>query len=368
MPPLAPARRTAKVVDRGGAPLSTRQEAAHAGAGPAPLLITMGDPVGIGPELIARAFADGAAEDCIVVGDAAVLRRAGAAPLARIDAPSDQHALPAGCVPVLEPPELPAGLATLPWGRIDARAGAAAWRSVEHAVRLVQQGQAAALVTAPLHKEALAAAGCPHPGHTEMLQALAASAGSAPPPVRMMLANDELRVVLATIHVSLRRAIELLDVERVLETIRIAAAAGSDWGWPRPRIAVAGLNPHAGEGGLMGDEELRIIAPAIAAARAAGIDARGPFAPDTVFMRARRGAFDLVVAMTHDHGLIPIKYLGIEQGVNLTLGLPFVRTSPDHGTAFDIAGGGSADPSSLEAAIRRARAIVAARAGAAGTR
>ncbi|MDE2456042.1 MAG: 4-hydroxythreonine-4-phosphate dehydrogenase PdxA, partial [Burkholderiales bacterium] len=221
-------------------------------------------------------------------------------------------------------------------------------------------GEAAALVTAPIHKEALAAAGVPYPGHTEMLQALAAAAGAAPPPVRMMLANPELRVVLATIHVSLRAAIEALDFDLVLESIRIAHRAAAAWGQTAPRIAVAGLNPHAGEGGLFGSEEQRFIGPAVQAARAEGIAASGPWAPDTVFMRARRGEFDLVVAMTHDHGLIPVKYLGVEEGVNVTLGLPFVRTSPDHGTAFDIAGSGRADPSSLVAAIRMARALSAA--------
>ena len=185
----------------------------------------------------------------------------------------------------------------------------------------------------------------PYPGHTEMLQALAGGV-----PVRMMLANDELRVVLVTIHQSLRSAIEAITHEAVLETLRIAHRSNAGG-----RIAVAGLNPHAGEGGLFGDEEQRVIAPAIAAACAEGIDAQGPFAPDTVFMRARRGEFDMVVAMTHDHGLIPVKYLGVEQGVNVTLGLPFVRTSPDHGTAFDIAGRGEADPSSLKAALRWAR-------------
>jgi 4-hydroxythreonine-4-phosphate dehydrogenase len=175
----------------------------------------------------------------------------------------------------------------------------------------------------------------------------------------MMLANDELRVVLVTIHVALRAAIDAIDVEAVLSTLRIAHAAAAAWGQPRPRIAVAGLNPHAGEEGLFGDEEIRFIAPAMEAARADGIDAQGPFPPDTVFMRARRGAFDLVVAMTHDHGLIPVKYLGVEHGVNVTLGLPFVRTSPDHGTAFDIAGQGRADPSSLLAALAMARRLAA---------
>jgi 4-hydroxythreonine-4-phosphate dehydrogenase len=222
-------------------------------------------------------------------------------------------------------------------------------------------GRTSALVTAPVHKQALAAAGSRFPGHTEMLQALAAAGGAAPE-VRMMLANDELRVVLVTIHVALRRAIDLLSVERIATTIRLAHQAGRRAGIASPRIAVAGLNPHAGEGGLFGDEEARFIVPAIERARAAGIDASGPYAPDTVFMRARHapghaGEFDHVVAMTHDHGLIPVKYLGVERGVNVTLGLPIVRTSPDHGTAFDIAGRGLADPSSLLAAISMAHEL-----------
>jgi 4-hydroxythreonine-4-phosphate dehydrogenase len=213
-------------------------------------------------------------------------------------------------------------------------------------------------VTAPIHKEALHAAGVAFPGHTELLQSLAGQ-----PPVRMMLANDELRTVLVTIHCSLRQAIAQINAPHVLETIRISHHALQAVGIARPRIAVAGLNPHAGEGGLFGDEELLHIAPAIAAARAEGINASGPFAPDTVFMRARHtaahpGEFDVVVAMTHDHGLIPVKYLGVEQGVNVTLGLPFVRTSPDHGTAFDIAGSGRADASSMRAAIRMARQLI----------
>ena len=320
----------------------------------------MGDPAGIGPEIVVRAFAQGDARDCLVVGDPAVLRRAAAA-----------CGLPGLELPVRIPTGLPAGLDGLPWGRVDARAGAAAARCIEHAVSLVQAGQACALVTAPIHKEALAAAGIGFPGHTEMLQSLAAGvseqvrpAGSAAtlPPVRMMLANDELRVVLVTIHLSLRRAIEAVTFDAVLQTLRIAHDAARAFLAQPPRIAVAGLNPHAGEGGLFGDEEIRIIAPAVQAARAEGIDASGPYPPDTVFMRARHapghpGAFDLVVAMTHDHGLIPVKYLGVEQGVNVTLGLPFVRTSPDHGTAFDIAGRGLADASSLVAAIRQARLL-----------
>ena len=334
------------------------------------LLVTMGDACGIGPEIVARAFARGLATRCVVVGDLGVMRRAAALhpgdmlPLACIDAVEEVDGLPAHCLPVLQPEGLPAGLEALPWGCVDARAGAAAARCIEHAVSLVQQGRAAGLVTAPIHKEALAAAGVGFPGHTEMLQALAAGP-SGPPPVRMMLANDELRVVLVTIHVALRRAIDALSVEGVLQTLHITDAALRRMGIDRPRIGVAGLNPHAGEGGLFGDEEIRIIGPAVQAAVAAGVDARGPYAPDTVFMRARHapghpGEFDAVVAMTHDHGLIPVKYLGVEQGVNVTLGLPFVRTSPDHGTAFDIAGRGLADPSSLLAALRMARQWCAA--------
>jgi 4-hydroxythreonine-4-phosphate dehydrogenase len=222
-------------------------------------------------------------------------------------------------------------------------------------------GAVTGIVTAPIHKEALAAAGVPFPGHTEMLQALATD-GGVPPPVRMMLANDELKTVLVTVHQSLRSAIDAVTFDAVLDTVRIAHRAAARWGQPRPRIAVAGLNPHAGEGGLFGDEELTVIAPAVAAARAEGIDVSGPYAPDTIFMRARDaaghpGEFDLVIAMTHDHGLIPVKYLGVEHGVNVTLGLPFVRTSPDHGTAFDIAGLGRADASSLRAAVRMARRL-----------
>ena len=322
-----------------------------------PLLVTMGDAAGIGPEIIVRAFERAALAGCVVIGDPAVLRRAGSVMTARVDSPADLDGVPPGCLPVLVPAGLPAGLAALPHGAIDGRNGAAAARCIEEAVRWVQLGHAAAIVTAPIHKEALAAAGVPYPGHTEMLQALAAPPGATLAPVRMMLANEELRVVLVTIHLSLRRAIDAVTYDAVLQTLHIAHLAAAAWGQRRPRIAVAGLNPHAGEGGLFGDEELQIIGPAVLAARAAGLDVHGPFAPDTVFMRARRGEFDLVVAMTHDHGLIPVKYLGVEHGVNVTLGLPFVRTSPDHGTAFDIAGTGVADASSLAAALAMARRL-----------
>ncbi len=348
------------------------------GATALPIAITMGDACGIGPEIIAKLWRDPMARGCFVVGDVAVMRRAvgfigGALAVARITAAVDTMHLPPGCMPVLQVDGVAADLVDAPIGQIDARAGSAAALSIEAGARLVMNGEAGAIVTAPIHKESLAAAGIPYPGHTEMLQALAAR-GGALPPVRMMLANDELRTVLVTIHMALRDAIDAVTFDAVLETIRIAHRSAARWGQARPRIAVAGLNPHAGEGGRFGDEELRIIGPAVVAAQREGIDARGPFAPDTVFMRARHapangasgsmtghvGEFDIVVAMTHDHGLIPVKYLGVENGVNVTLGLPFVRTSPDHGTAFDIAGCGAADPSSLIAALRMARRWTAA--------
>ena len=332
-----------------------------------PFAVTMGDACGIGPEIAARLFHDPLAAGCVVIGDVGVMRRAAAIvggwlTVARIDAVRDALSLPPNCVPVLQVEALPADLCAAPFGQIDARAGRAAAQCIQHAVTLALDGAVAASVTAPIHKEALAAAGVAYPGHTEMLQALAAP-GRAPAPVRMMLANDELRTVLVTIHLSLRDAIDAVTFDAVLETIRIAHRSAAAWGQPAPRIAVAGLNPHAGEGGLFGTEELTSIGPAVQAARAEGINALGPFAPDTVFMRARHapghaGEFDIVVAMTHDHGLIPVKYLGVEHGVNVTLGLPFVRTSPDHGTAFDIAGSGTADPASLHAALRMARRLV----------
>ncbi|MFO1217528.1 MAG: 4-hydroxythreonine-4-phosphate dehydrogenase PdxA [Burkholderiaceae bacterium] len=336
------------------------------------IAVTMGDPCGIGPEIVARALAGTTPSRCVVVGDVGVMRRAVAhtgigVPVAQLDAPEEALAAPPACLSVWEPPGLPGALAELPMGRVAAAAGRAAMACVEAAAALARERRVRAMVTAPIHKRALSAAGSPFPGHTEMLQALAAGNGGAAPEVRMMLANDELSVVLVTIHVGLRRAIELLSEATVLQTIRIAHAAFVRPGRPAPRIAVAGLNPHAGEGGLFGDEEGRIIAPAIAAACREGIAASGPHAPDTVFMRARDaaghpGEFDVVVAMTHDHGLIPVKYLGIEHGVNVTLGLPFVRTSPDHGTAFDIAGSGRADPRSLAHALSVAHELSGARA------
>lgn len=339
-----------------------------------PLAITMGDAAGIGPEIIAKAFRDApeVMQGCFVVGDVATLRRAtrlirrdgeAGQSLAVLETADEAMAAAPHCLPVLQVEALEA---PVPFGRISAEAGRLAGRCVVWAAQAALRGEIAGLVTAPLHKEALSAAGAPFdafPGHTELLQAEAAAHAGMPVdelPVRMMLANDELRTVLVSIHVSLRQAIEAVTFDNVLQTLRITHRALHALLGRMPRIAVAGLNPHAGEGGLFGSEEIEVIAPALAKARAEGLDVRGPLAPDTVFMRARSGEFDVVVAMYHDQGLIPVKYLGVEQGVNVTLGLPLVRTSPDHGTAFDIAGTGRADAASLIEAVRMARRLLAA--------
>ena len=342
-----------------------------------PIAITLGDAAGIGPEIIAKAFRDAPelTRGCFVVGDLASMRRAVqwisagriAQPVGLIESAAEALDMPPNCLPLLQVGSL--AKPVLP-GRLSAEAGRLAGDCVVWAAQAALRGEVAALVTAPLNKEALALAGAPHadfPGHTEMLQALAAAhAGKtlAQMPVRMMLANEELRVVLVSIHVALRDAIEAVSFDQVLQTLRITHESLSAILGRAPKIGVAGLNPHAGEGGLFGREEIEIIAPAIAQARALGLQVSGPFAPDTVFMRARAkgsepGEFDVVLAMYHDQGLIPVKYLGVETGVNVTLGLPLVRTSPDHGTAFDLTGSGQADASSLIAAIRMARQLCA---------
>ena len=362
----------------------------------APIAITMGDPSGIGPEIIVKAFMlePELTQNCFVVGDVAVMRRAagfvGSAikiePILEVQIGTQ---LAYYVLRVLQIGEQKEGVfEPFEIGKISAKSGKAAADAVVWAARAALKGQIAALVTAPLHKEALALAGVKFPGHTELLQAEAAAflgKSIKDVPVRMMLANEELRTVLVSIHMSLRDAIEAVSYDNVIETIRITrdflhrtmggVVAHSPQNLQskgqqktrqqnqRQRIAVAGLNPHAGEGGLFGREEVEIISPAIAAAQKEGIDVVGPFAPDTIFMRARDkningikklGEFDAVIAMYHDQGLIPVKYLGVEQGVNVTLGLPLVRTSPDHGTAFDIAGTGQADCSSLLASIKMA--------------
>jgi 4-hydroxythreonine-4-phosphate dehydrogenase len=362
-----------------------------------PLALTLGDPAGIGGEIIARAFLRDppATVGCFVAGDQAHLERALAVVLRRqgrrgaaagpsdpsgvagagkrllrvipIGSPAEAAGVDPGGIPVLQvgPRHDPERLVA--WGQVQAAAGRIAGEAVVWAARAALRGDIAGLVTAPLHKKALAAAGFPFPGHTELLQAEAAAHLQRPVsgvPVRMMLASDALRTVLVSIHVSLRQAIEAVTFDNVLQTLRITHQALTPVLGRPPRLAVAGLNPHAGEGGLFGREEIEIIAPAVHAARSEGIDADGPHPPDTVFMRARAtrqrpGAFDAVIAMYHDQGLIPVKYLGLDRGVNVTLGLPLVRTSPDHGTAFDLAGTGRADPASLLAAIRAARQLAA---------
>ncbi len=340
-----------------------------------PIAVTIGDPAGIGPEIILKAFANSPADmsGCFVVGDFAAMERAkgflkaaGIAPLALKKISSVSEFDTAGsAVSVLQVDdfELPA------MSKISAEAGRVAGRSVEWAARAALRGDISAIVTAPLNKESLRAAGFKYPGHTELLQAEAAAyAGCSieAMPVRMMLANDELRTVLVSIHMSLRNAIDAVTYENVLATLRVTSHSLTRMLERKPRIGVAGLNPHAGEGGLMGAEEISIIEPAVRAAVAEGIDAHGPFAPDTIFMRTRSdsgtgkpGEFDVVIAMYHDQGLIPVKYLGVDKGVNVTVGLPLVRTSPDHGTAFDIAGKGLASEASLVEAVRMARRLVA---------
>ena len=310
-----------------------------------PIAITMGDPAGIGPEIIAMLYKDHAAQmqATVVYGDMAVMRRA-----------CELVGIPSDAIETIQAGD-PFDATSLPtYGHVSGAAGLAAAKAVQAAADAALRGDARALVTAPLHKEALALAGIAYPGHTEMLQAICGN-----PPVRMMLANDELRTVLVSIHVPLREALDSLSTNGVLETIQITHDFLTQTGIKNPRIAVAGINPHAGEGGLFGREEIDIITPSIEAAKYRGIRASGPFAPDTIFMRARKiinqDEFDVVIAMYHDQGLIPVKYLGLDAGVNVTLGLPIIRTSPDHGTAFDIAGTKKADPRGLLYALQKAR-------------
>ncbi len=333
-----------------------------------PLIVTMGDPAGIGPEIVLAAAARRPQwlSQVVVAGDVATMERAARA-LSVAGCP--------GVPPVVAMASLTSDKTTtgqgmavwqacephdpVAWGRIDPVAGRVAAQCIRQATQAVLGGQGRALVTAPVNKEAFALAGVPWPGHTEMLQSLAAEHQGCQPdavPVRMMLSEPRLCTVLVSIHVALRDAIAAVTRERVLQTLEITDRHFRRFAGRRPRIAVAGLNPHAGEGGLFGREEVDEIAPAIAQARAAGMDAQGPFPPDTVFMQARQGAYDVVIAMYHDQGLIAVKLLGLENGVNTTLGLPFVRTSPDHGTAFDLAGTGRASPDSLMAAIEAAMA------------
>ncbi|WP_223280820.1 4-hydroxythreonine-4-phosphate dehydrogenase PdxA [Streptomyces antnestii] len=289
----------------------------------------------------------------VVIGDPGALARAcrttGAPLTVQVIESVDRAAYEPGVIDVVAACDLPD---ELPVGAVDARAGAAAFACVRLGVELALGGEVRALTTAPVNKEALRLAGVPYPGHTEMLADLSDTSDYA-----MMMADDELRVVLVTVHQSLRTALDAITTERELDVIRLTHRTLRRGGITAPRIAVAALNPHAGENGLFGREDLDVIEPAVRAAVAEGIGASGPWPADTVFMRARNGEFDAVVAQYHDQGLIPVKYLGLEHGVNITVGLPFVRTSVDHGTAFDIAGLGTADHAALLTALRHADAL-----------
>jgi len=323
------------------------------------IAVTMGDPAGIGPEIIAKTFADPGFRDenrVFVVGDPAILGRAVKLlerPL-RVNAISEaeEAAFEPDAVDVLAVGELPEDL---PLGELDARAGDAAFRYVERATELASAGRVGAIATAPLNKEAMHLAGHKYPGHTEILADLTGTEDYA-----MMLVTDELKVIHVSTHVSLRDAIERVRPERELAVIHLAHEALRKLGVENPKVAVAGLNPHAGENGLFGTEDAQYIAPAVAAAVEAGIEASGPWPPDTVLMRARRGEFDVVVVQYHDQGHIPVKLMGFDTGVNVTVGLPFFRTSVDHGTAFDIAGTGKADHASMRAALDLARKLAMA--------
>ncbi len=312
------------------------------------LALTMGDPAGIGGELTVsawRALRHGGPAFAAIDDPA----RLAGIPVRAVESLAEAAAVFPDALPVLPQP---LAAAAVP-GRPDGANAAATIASIERAVRLAQAGEAAAVVTNPISKAVLYAAGFSHPGHTEFLGALTGCAH----PV-MMLANDFLRVVPVTVHVSLRAALDGLSTEAIVATARITAAALRDqFGIAAPRLAVAGLNPHAGEGGAMGNEEAALIAPAVAALRNEGIAATGPHSPDTLFTPAARAGYDAAICMYHDQALIPLKTLDMASGVNVTLGLPIIRTSPDHGTAFDIAGQNRADPASLIAALRLAATL-----------
>lgn len=308
------------------------------------LVITMGDAAGVGPEVVVKALASGALASApapILVGAERVFEPL----LVRIS-----PRRPA--VRIIEPAGLPGGLPEP--GRVDAEWGRAAMLCLEEGVRLIRSGAGSALVTAPISKEGIHRAGYPFQGHTDFLAHLTGSPRHA-----MMLAGANIRVILATVHIALKEVSAALSAGGIAEKIRLAREYLPAFGFPSPRIAVAGLNPHAGEAGAFGREEIEIISPAVEACRGEGIDVSGPLPPDTLFHRLHRGEFEAAVTMYHDQGLIPLKMIAFAEGVNITLGLPFVRTSPDHGTAYDIAGKGAADPRSMIAAMRLAEKLAA---------
>jgi 4-hydroxythreonine-4-phosphate dehydrogenase len=303
--------------------------------------ITVGDPAGIGPEVVLKALADRAVSGLahwVIVGDAAILHLVEALTGPVLASLPNAQLLD---LHQLEPSQLA-------MGRLSAACGRAALEYVRVATRLCLEGKAAALVTAPVNKEAVAISGEDFRGHTEYIAQLC---GASEP--RMLLVSDRLRVVHVSTHVSLRKACDL-DSRKVFRTIELGHQALQLLGFDRPRIAVCGLNPHAGEHGLFGDEDANLILPAVKSAQAAGLQCEGPLPADTLFLKAARGEYDLVVAMYHDQGHIPIKLLDFEHAVNVSLGLPIIRTSVDHGTAFDIAGKNQADPASMKAAMKLA--------------
>jgi 4-hydroxythreonine-4-phosphate dehydrogenase len=327
----------------------------------APLALTMGEPAGIGGEITLLAWLrrrDAGLPAFFALDDPERLRRLAGGlgwnvPLRIIAAPREAAAAFAEALPVLP---LPLPRPAQP-GRPDPANAGAVIEAIRAGAALVAAGDAAALVTNPIQKETLYAAGFKHPGHTEFLGELA---GGAVP--IMMLACPELRVVPVTVHLALREALAALSTERIVTAGRIAAAAlKRDFAVAEPRLAVAGLNPHAGENGTLGREEIDIIAPAVAALRKAGVNAEGPMPADTLFHEGARQRHDAVICMYHDQALIPLKTIDFAGGVNVTLGLPFIRTSPDHGTALDIAGSGRADPASLIAALSLAGAMASRR-------
>jgi 4-hydroxythreonine-4-phosphate dehydrogenase len=300
------------------------------------IALSMGDPAGIGPEIVLQAVADpllAPLAHWIVVGDAAVLKMAEGITGIPLQAElRDARAL--------------AGVEEFSFGRLDARCGVAAVEYVRIATEMCLRGEAEAMVTAPVNKEAVTLSGRPFSGHTEYIAELCGATES-----RMLLCSERLSTIHVTTHVALRKACDA-GTERILRTIELGHDAMKLLGFNPPRIAVCGLNPHAGEHGLFGDEDRRFIVPAIEAARSKGIACSGPHAPDTVFLQAVRGAYDLVVAMYHDQGHIPMKLIDFEGTVNISLGIPIIRTSVDHGTAFDIAGKNQADARSMKQAMR----------------